>query len=249
MKRLIALIVMVFSILMCSNAYAKDVYRFDRIGKYEVCSERGKTNIEPGTYTVTARQDNNFVSRVSIGDNLNQYGDPLYKDEYYICFSLVHPDNSALDKSDTYKSYTVTLEEGQDVYIHTDSVIFTRADPDSSELNSPNAVASAYTSSDNENKLSSEEIAKIVNSAPYVSSKNISITSPEGVDFYAYFGSGIIMSNVYGDCFKMEKLEDENIVDHYKLIPNKVGKGRIEYVINMNKKITVNVTVEKSALN
>lgn len=98
-----------------------------------------------------------------------------------------------------------------------------------------------------QNRLSSDEIKKMTNNAPYVSSKNITIDSPDGVDFYTYFGSGIIMSGTSGDCFKMVDCDDEQIVDHYKLMPVNPGKGKIEYVINMQKKIVVNVTVKDSA--
>ncbi len=96
-------------------------------------------------------------------------------------------------------------------------------------------------------KLSAEEVKKMTSRAPYVSSKNITIDSQEGVDFYTYLGGGIIMSGTSGDCFKMVDCDDEPIVDHYKLIPVKPGKGKIEYVINMQKKIVVNVTVKDSA--
>lgn len=243
------LIVLLTMCMVCSIAYAKDVYGLDRIGKYEVSSEFGKNSIEPGTYRITAKENNSFAAQVSIGDNLNQYGDPFYKDGYFVRFSLVNPHNTKVSSKDAYESYTITLDEGQDVYIHTDSVILTRVSL--SDVSSADVI-NRLSSNQMEERTSTQGYTEVDSSslkAPCVSSKKIVIDSPNGVEFYTYFGSGIIMSSISGDdCFKMIQIGDSHGVDYYKLMPKSVGKGTIKYTINFEKTISVSVSVEGSAL-
>lgn len=117
MKRIISLILFVCSIILPLSSLAeKEVYRFS-IGKYEV-----GVDIAPGDYTVTTHEKNHFASKVTIGDHLNAYGDPIDGD--YVRFSLVHPNNKSLMTPETVESYTIVLENGQSIYVHTDDVIF-----------------------------------------------------------------------------------------------------------------------------
>lgn len=175
--------------------------------------------IKPGTYSIDFYPPNSERSSIEV-----RIGKDAYK----------------LNKGED--SPVVELNPGEEIYIINGSAWLISTDDVSKKENPSNAF------SQEENGLSQEEIKKMINSAPYVSNKNIVIDSQEGVDFYTYFGSGIVMSGTSGNCFKMVDCDDETIVDHYKLMPVKAGKGKIEYVINMKKKIVVNVVVKDSAL-
>lgn len=230
MKKLVPILIFLLSLPVV--AQASQVYAPKNAKLYEV----GK-DIVSGSYSLELdKNDRLNLSIVTVGNDL------MYTPGR----------DSILIKNGDYKEYKIDkdtrsmsldLVEGNKLFVNAGSPRLILLDD---SINIKNVTVPA-TPIPVQGRLSSDEIKKITSSVPYVSSKNITIDSPDGVDFYTYFGSGIIMSGASGDCFKIIDCDDELIVDHYKLMPVNPGKGKIEYVINMKKKIVVNVTVKDSA--
>lgn len=230
MKKLVSLFILLLALPIV--AHASRVYAPRNAKLYEV----GK-DIIAGHYSLEFdEKDRLNLAVVTVGNDL----------------AYTPGRDAILIKNGEYKEYKIDketrsvhfrLDEGEKLFVNAGSP---RLVPlDDAKIVKESSVSA--TPVPVQTRLSSDEVKKMTSKVPYVSSKNIIIDSPDGVDFYTYFGSGIIMSGISGDCFKMVDCDDEPIVDHYKLMPVKSGKGKIEYVINMKNKIVVNVTVKDSA--
>lgn len=84
----------------------------------------------------------------------------------------------------------------------------------------------------------------------YVTSKNITIDSPEGVEFGSQINmSGIFSTSIKGDAFNTESMDsDKDGLDWMRLMPSKAGSGSIVFRGNGSTLATVKVKVEHSAV-
>lgn len=84
----------------------------------------------------------------------------------------------------------------------------------------------------------------------YVTSKNITIDSPEGVEFGSKTNiSGIFSTSIKGDAFYTESMDsDKDGLDWVRLMPSKAGSGSIVFRGNGSTLVTVKVKVEHSAV-
>ncbi len=84
----------------------------------------------------------------------------------------------------------------------------------------------------------------------YVTSKNITIDSPEGVEFGSQTNiSGFFTTSIKGDAFYTESMDsDKDGLDWMRLMPSKAGSGSIVFKGNGSTLATVKVKVEHSAV-
>lgn len=126
MKKLIIVFILIMLFPSASLAFQINNTYYLGTGKYEV-----GVDIEAGTYVVTPLSSNSFAAKVTIGDHLTMNGQATDSTESITQFTVIDPKKKSKisEKTnvpdDAVDSYVVTLKDDQEIYIHTDKVIFT----------------------------------------------------------------------------------------------------------------------------